>query len=432
MTIALLGFLAFFVGAILIRIPIGYLLGFIGFVGLGVLRSWDAAIFSGSTEIFEATAYSLSVVPLFVLMGNLVSQGGLSRDLYHMAYTFMGHRRGGLVTSTIAACAGFGAVCGSSTATVATMARVAIPEMLRRGYSPSLAAASVGAGGTLGILIPPSSLMVIYGILTETSIGALFAAGLLPGLLAAGAYMLAGAYTVWRNPAAGPRGERSNWRERLHAVRGVWGVVLLFTVVIGGLYGGFFTATEAAGVGAAGGFLVALLRGTLTLRILTDILIDTAVTTGMLFSILIGAMLFANFVTFSGMPSEMQTFVKNLEVPPVVVILFIVAIYVLLGCLMESMSMILLTIPVFFPIVIGLGYDPVWFGILVVCVVEIGLITPPVGMNVFVLRAMVPDIPINSIWRGLVPFIVADIVRICILVAIPAFVMFLPKLLKLA
>ena len=216
------------------------------------------------------------------------------------------------------------------------------------------------------------------------------------------------------------------------AVRGVWGVALLFSVVIGGLYGGFFTATEAAGVGAAGGFAVALLRGTLTLRILRDILLDTAVTTGMLFSILIGAMLFANFVTFTGMPTEIQSFVKHLDVAPIVIILIIVAIYVVLGCLMESMSMILLTIPVFFPIVTGFGYDPVWFGILVVCVVEIGLITPPVGMNVFVLRAMVPDIPINAIWRGLVPFILADIVRIVILVSTPAFVMFLPKLLKLA
>jgi C4-dicarboxylate transporter, DctM subunit len=431
MTSALLGFAAFFTLALLLRLPIGFILGLTGFVGIGLLRGWNGAVYSGATEIFEATGYMLSVVPLFVLMGNLVSQGGLSRDIYQAAYAFLGHRRGGLVTSTIVASAGFGAVCGSSTATVATIARIAMPEMQRLGYSQPLAAASVAAGGTLGILIPPSAVMVLYGIITETSIGALFAAGLLPGLLASAAYVAAGAWTVWRDPAAGPRGMRTGWIERLRALRDVWAVLALFLLVIGGMYGGLFTAVEAAGVGAVGGLVIALARRQLSLRILKDVLVDSAVTTAMVFSIIIGAMLFANFVNLTGMPAELGQWIRSLDLSATLVLLVICGIYVALGCVMESISMVLLTIPVFFPVVVGLGVDPVWFGILIVCVVEIGLITPPVGMNVFVIRAFASSVPIGRIWRAMVPFVVADIVRLAVLIAAPSFVLLLPRLLGL-
>ena len=431
MTQALLGFLAFFALATLLRVPIGYILGAVGFVGIGLLRGWEAAVFSGATEIFEASGYTLSIVPLFVLMGNFVTQGGLSRDLYQAAYAFLGHRRGGLITSTIAASAGFGAVCGSSAATVATMARVAMPQMQRLGYSEPLAAASIAAGGTLGILIPPSALMVIYGIMTETSIGALFAAGLLPGLLAALAYMVAGAWSVWRNPAAGPSGPRTDWPGRWRALRDIWAVLLLFLLVIGGLYSGFFTSTEAAGVGAAGGFVIALARRQLTLTLLKDILIDSAVTTGMVFAIVVGAMIFANFITFTGMPDALGEWIRALGADTTTLLIVVSLIYIALGCVMESMSMLLLTIPVFVPVMTSLGVDPVWFGILLVCVVEVGLITPPVGMNVFVIRAMVPSVGVGGIWRALAPFIVADVVRLAILIGAPSFVLFLPRVLGL-
>ncbi len=431
MTATLLALLVFFVLAMGLRVPVGLSLGIVGFGGLWITRGSTAAVFSGATEIFEAAGYALSVVPMFVLMGNFVTQGGLSRHLYNAAYAFLGHRRGGLAASTIAACAGFGSVCGSAVATVATMAKVAVPEMRRLGYSDSLAAASVGAGGSLGILIPPSALLILYGLMTETSIGALFAAALVPGVVATLFYIGASQWTVWRDPSAGPAGARTPWPHRVQAVLEVWPVLVLFVVVIGGMYGGVFTATEAAGVGAAGGFLVAWSRKTLTWRALHAILIDTAVTTGMMFVILIGAMVFANFVAFTSMTNDLMETVKRLDVPPIWIIVAIVSIYVVLGTIMEEFSMILLTLPIFFPLVTGLGFDPVWFGILVVCVVEIGMISPPVGMNLFVLRAQLPDVSISAIWRGLTPFLVADVARLAVLVALPVVTLWLPRALGL-
>ncbi|MCC2632254.1 MAG: C4-dicarboxylate transporter permease [Ramlibacter sp.] len=431
MTATLLAFLAFFLLSLVLRLPVGLSLGAVGIAGLWIMRGSSAAVFSGATEIFEATGYALSVVPMFVLMGNFVTRGGLSRQLYQAAYAFLGHRRGGLATSTIVACAGFGAVCGSAVATVATMAKVAVPEMRRFGYSDSLAAATVGAGGTLGILIPPSALMILYGLMTETSIGALFAAGMVPGIVAMGFYVAASNWTVWRDPSAGPHGERTPWSGRARALVNVWPVLLLFGLVIGGMYGGVFTATEAAGIGAAGGYLIAWGRKTLTWDELRTILVDSAVTTGMLFTILIGAMIFANFVAFTSMTNDLMALVKTLDVAPIWIVAAIVVIYLVLGTAMEEFSMILLTLPVFFPLVTGLGFDPVWFGILVVCVVEIGLISPPVGMNLFVLRAQLPEVPISAIWRGLVPFLVADVARLALLVALPVISLWLPRTLGL-
>ena len=430
MTEALLGFGAMFV-LMALRIPIAFAMGIAGVVGIGLMRSWNAALSSTANEILDIAKYTLSVVPLFVLMGNFVTRAGMSRELYRAAYSFIGHRRGGLAMSTILACAGFGAICGSSIATTATMARVAMPEMRRFNYRDSFATGAIAAGGTLGILIPPSVIMVIYGIMTEQSIGALFAAGIVPGILATALYMLTAHLVVRRDPALGPPGARTPWPERLKALRDIRSVVALFVLVLGGLYGGWFTPTEAAGIGASGGFLIALARRELDAASLVHVLTDSARTTAMLFTIVIGASLFANFVNFTTLPSDLREFVLQFGLNPILVVVAICVIYVVLGTAMEELSMILLTVPVFFPLIQALGFDGVWFGILVVCVVEIGMISPPVGMNVFVLRSVLPDVPTGAIWMGVTPFLMADIVRLALLVAFPAVALWLPQLLSL-
>lgn len=430
MTEGLLGFAAMFV-LMALRVPIAVAMGLVGVVGMGLMRSWPAALSSTATEFTDIGSYTLSVVPLFVLMGNFVTRAGMSRDLYQAAYAFIGHRRGGLAMSTIAACAGFGAICGSSIATTATMARVAMPEMQRFNYSPAFAAGSVCAGATLGILIPPSVILVIYGIMTEQSIGALFAAGVIPGLLATAFYLLASAWVTRRHPTWGPPGDKAPWSERFAAMRKIWGVLLLFGLVMGGMYGGLFTPTEAAGVGAMGGFLFALARRALTLRTLFDVLGESARTSAMLFTIVIGASLFANFLNFTDLPSALLAFVTGFDLHPVVVIVAICLVYVVLGMAMESLSMMLLTVPIFFPLVTSLGFDPIWFGIIVVCVIEISLITPPVGMNIFVLSSVVPGISTPTIWRGVLPFVSADILRMAVLIAFPTLSLFLPRWLNL-
>ena len=430
MSEALLGFAAMFVLALL-RVPIAFSMAIVGVVGIGLMRSWPAAFSSTATEILDIAKYTLSVLPLFVLMGNFVTRAGMSQELYRSAYTFVGHRRGGLAMSTILACAGFGAICGSSIATTATMARVAMPEMARYKYAPSFAAGSVCAGATLGILIPPSVILVIYGIMTEQSIGALFAAGVLPGLVATGFYLAASWWITRRHPDWGPPGDKASWPERRAALARIWGVALLFALVMGGMYGGFFTPTEAAGVGAMGGFLFALARRALTLKVLNEVLVESARTSAMLFTIVIGASLFASFLNFTELPNALRDFVTGLGAHPLVVIVAICLIYVVLGTAMESLSMMLLTVPIFFPLVTALGFDPIWFGIIVVCVIEISLITPPVGMNIFVLSSVVPGIPTLAIWRGVMPYVAADMLRMATLIAFPAISLWLPRWLGL-
>jgi C4-dicarboxylate transporter DctM subunit len=426
---ALIGFAAMLV-LTLIRIPIAFSMGIVGFVGLGLIKSWPASVASATAVIYETGfSYALSVVPLFILMGNFVTRAGMSQELYRAAYTFVGHWRGGLAMSTVVACGGFGAICGSSLATAATMSKVAMPSMRRFNYSEGLAAGSIAAGGTLGIMIPPSVIMVIYGLMTETNIGSLFAAGVLPGMVAVSCYMGAVSWTTWRDPRAGPPGERSSWAERWRALRDIWGVIVLFVLVLGGIYGGIFTPTEAAGVGAAGGFFFALGRRALTWQSLLAVLVESARTTAMLFVILIGALIFANFVNFTTMPADLQTFVARFGLHPVLVVIAMCGVYILLGCVLESLSMILLTVPLFFPLISHLGLDPVWFGIIIVTVVEISLITPPVGLNVFVLRTLLPEIPIGTMFRGVAPFIVADFVRLTLLISFPIISLWLPRLL---
>jgi len=416
-----------------LRVPIAFAMLIVGVVAFGLKRGVGPALEQLAATTFAAGInYELSVIPLFILMGNFVARAGMSQELFRAAYTFIGHLRGGLAMSTIVACAGFGAICGSSVATAATMSRVAYPPMKKLGYSDQLSASVIAAGGTLGILIPPSTIMVIYGIMTETNIGKMFAAGVLPGVLAVALLCVAVQYVIWRDPKSGPPGARASWGERLAALKDIWGVVALFVVSIGGIYGGVFTATEGAGIGAFGAFLFAWARRSLTWRILFDVLVESARTTSMLFMILIGALVFANYINFTSMPSDLKGFVEQFQIHPIMVIVAICAIYVILGTAMEELSMILLTVPVFFPLVVGLGFDPVWFGVLVVVVVEIGLISPPVGMNLFVLNSLLPHISTPTLFRGVTPFVIADVVRLGILIAFPAISLWLPSVLNVA
>jgi C4-dicarboxylate transporter DctM subunit len=453
-----------------VRVPIAFAMGLVGIAGTGLMKGWGPAMAMATQVTYETGfSYLFSVVPLFILMGTFVSRAGMAEELYAACYAFIGHLRGGLAMATIAACGGFGAICGSSLATAATMSQVAMPPMRKFGYSNALGAGCIAAGGTLGILIPPSTVLVLYGIITSTSIGKLFAAGILPGLLGIVFYSLAVRWTTWRDPKAGPPGERLSWKARfetlrgigaflvlavaltalaqLHSIeaddalvlgafgtmalafvyRGVISVISLFTLVMGGIYGGIFTPTEAAGVGATGAFAFALARGKLSLRSLAGVLMESARTTSMLFVILIGAMMFANYINYTTMPTDLREFVHQFELRPVAVIAAMCVIYILLGCVLESISMILLTVPVFYPLVQHLGYDLVWFGVIVVVVTEISLITPPIGMNVFVLRTLLPDVPTNTVFRGVLPFIVADFFRLSLLVAFPVISLYLPR-----
>jgi tripartite ATP-independent transporter DctM subunit len=430
MTISLIGF-AVLLLLLFLGVPIALGMVLVGFVGFAILIGVDPAMaMTGQIAYETSLSYGLSVLPLFILMGNLINQSRLSEDLYDASNAFLGHRRGGLAMATIVACGGFSAVCGSSLATAATMAKVSMPSMRRYGYADSLASGSIAAGGTLGILIPPSVIMVIYGIMTNTDIGKLFAAGLLPGALAVSLYMAAVWLVTTINPALGPRGERKTMRERLNALKGVYGVLLLFIVVMGGIYAGVFTPTEAAGIGAFGAFVSTVLRRMLTWQGLINSLLESARTTSLMFLVLIGAIVFSNFVNVAGMPRALSEWIIGLNVSPLMVVVWMLVIYFLLGCVLESLSMVLLTVPVFFPIVQQLGLDPVWFGIIVVVAVEISLITPPVGLNVFVLKGVLEDVPTGTIFRGVTPFILADLVRLAILVLVPGITLLLPSFMK--
>ena len=430
MTAALIGFGLIFLLA-LMRVPLAFAMGLVGLAGIGLTRGWQPALASASQVVYETGfAYTLSVIPLFILMGNFVARAGLAHELFQAAYAFIGHVRGGLAHATVAACAGFGAICGSSIATAATMSKVAYPSMRKLGYSDSLSTGVMAAGGTLGIMIPPSTIMVIYGIITETNIGKLFAAGVIPGILTAAMLMLAIVVVTSRDPEHAPPGVRATWPERWRALRGIWGVLVLVLVVLGGIYGGFFTATEGAGFGAAGAFLFALLRGRLTWRSLFEVLVESARTTAMLFTLLIAATLFANFVNFTTLPGDLKDWITHLGLSPTMVVVAMMAIYVVLGTVMEELTMVLLTIPLFFPIVTSLGFDPIWFGVLIVMIVQIGLISPPVGMNLFVLNSLLPKVGLANIFRGCWPFVLVMVMMLGVLITFPQLSLWLPSLMK--
>ena len=424
---AAIGFVCAF-ALIFLRVPVAIALAVVGALGFAFVNgatpamSMLALISSGTTM-----SYHLSVIPLFILMGNLVAGAGISAELYRAAQAFIGHWRGGLAMATIVSCGGFAAVCGSSVATAVTMGKVSIPSMRSYGYSDRLSTATVAAGGTLGILIPPSIIMVVYGVSTETHIGMLFAAGLLPGLVGIVGYALAVRLTVSRNPDAAPPTERANGAERIDALRRVWTVGALFVLVLGGIYAGIFTATEAGGIGSIGALAFALARR-VSLSQFYGILKDSVQTTAMLFALIIGATIFGEFVNLTGSHRAVLELVSNSDLSPYMVIAIIMLIYILLGCVLDSLAMMLLTLPMFFPIVVGLGFDPVWFGIVVVMLVELGLITPPIGMNLFIIRSIAPEVPLSTIIRGILPFVVSDVMRVVLIIAFPSITLFLPHL----
>ena len=408
--------------------PIGFAMGLSAFLGTLLLIDADAALaLLGQTVYETALTYGLSVIPMFVLMGYIAGEAGLNESLYRACNAWLGHRRGGLALATIGGCGAFAAICGSSLATAATMAQIALPEMRRYKYADELATGAVAAGGTIGILIPPSVIMVIYGLLTETSISALFLAGIVPGILTVAGFMAAISIMTRINPKLGPPAARTPMRERLKALRSVWGTAALFLVVIGGLYIGVFSPTEAASVGAVGAFVLGLINRKSPRQLLATTLIDTVKTTAMIFTVLTGAILFNNFLILASVPNLVSDWIGALPLGKTAVLLVIVGMYFVLGCLLDSLAMILLTIPIVFPIVKALNYDPVWFGIIIVMVVELGLITPPIGMNVFVIKGITKDVPLETIFRGVTPFIIAQIILILILVAFPSIALWLPS-----
>jgi len=424
-----LGLLGFCLSLVLIGlgVPVAVSLGIIGLAGFTLVNGLTSAVFIASAAPFEALfPYSLSVIPLFLMMGVFSARCGLSTDLFLAANTLVGRFRGGLAMATIGACAGFGAICGSSLATVATIGRVALPEMRRAGYDDRLASASVAAGGTLGVMIPPSILLIIYGLLTEQSIGKLFSAAILPGLLAVSLYAAAVAVMVRLNPnLAGPppADSRINWAH----LRRAWPVAAIFAVVIGGIQGGLFSPTEAAAIGAAGAVLLAGFRRSLNRTALWASMYETVSMTGMIALIIVGAALFNAFVETTGLPQYLISAVEHSGLPPFGVLILIILFYLVLGCFMDSMSMIMLTVPFVFPLITALGFDPIWFGILVVTVAELGLITPPVGMNLFVIQGVAPGLTSATVMRGILPFIVADVLRLAVIVLVPALSLYLPS-----
>jgi tripartite ATP-independent transporter DctM subunit len=427
--IGAIGMLALLV-LIALRVPVAIAMGVVGIVGGVVLNGWFSLGFVlGSQPFVTVVPYSLSVIPLFVMMGAFAARAGLSASLYRALHALIGHWRGGLASATVGACALFGAVCGSSLATAATMARVAIPQMRALGYDDRLSAGVVAAGGTLGILIPPSIIMVIYAIMTEQSIGRLFLAGMVPGILAATLYMGAVYLVALLRPALAPRAGRSDAGARWHAIIDMGPVVLLFAAVMGSIYLNVASPTEAAAVGAFGSVVLAAAKRQLTWKVVHESLAETAATTGIIFLILIGTSVLQFFIETSTLPSYLLDHINRLNLPPLGVLAVIIAIYIVLGCFLDSLSMMLITLPIFFPLVTKLGYDPIWFGVLVTSVVEIGMITPPVGINLFIIASSTDNMKFETAAAGVVPFLCADAVRVLALVAFPGLSLFLPRLL---
>jgi len=409
-------------------VPLAASMLLVGTLGTATLIGVDPALsLLGQTVFDNSRTYSLSVLPLFLVMGNFVVQSGIAHELYDAAYAWLRHRRGGLAMATVVACGGFSSVCGSSLATAATMSRIALPSMRRFGYPDGLATASVAAGGTLGILIPPSVILVFYGIMTQQDIGKLFLAGILPGLLGVVGYMVAVRFSVSVGKGREiPVEPKLPLRARLAALRGVAGAMVLFAFVMGGIYFGVFTATEAAGMGAAGAMLLTALRGQLQLRRTIETLAETAKLTAIMFFILFGALTFSNYVNLSGMASDIREALGPLADSSLLLILAILGVYLLLGSVLESLSMVLLTVPILYPVVAASGFDLIWFGIFVVVATEISYITPPVGMNAFVLRSVTKTVPLSSIFHGLLPFVTMDFIRIGALIAFPGLALLLP------
>jgi C4-dicarboxylate transporter DctM subunit len=425
--VAIIGFVVLFV-LMLLRVPVGMAMGLVGVCGFAYLVGGGPALKNvGHTTARTVTDYNFAVIPLFLLMGAFATTSGMSRELFRGANAFLGHLRGGLGIATIAACGGFAAICGSSVATAATFSRVAYPEMRRFGYPQSFATGVIAAGGTLGIMIPPSTVFAVYGLITEQDVGKLFIAGVIPGVLAVTMYMLTITIISRVRPDYLPAGPRSSWKEKAEALRDIWATLLLFAFVIGGLYGGLFTATEAAGAGAGGAFLIGLVRGRLSRADILRSLLETTRTTAAVFTILIGALLFGYFLTVTQTPQKLTEFLTGLGIGKYGVLALIMIMYLVLGCLMDALAMIILTVPIVFPVIKELGFDPIWFGVIIVMTVELGLIHPPVGMNIFVIKSVIDDVKISTIFYGVMPFIITDLLRLVILIAFPILALWLPS-----
>lgn len=430
LTIGLIG-----IGLVIIllfsRMPVGLVMALVGFTGFACLTSVEGAFGLLRTVPFTTSAsYDLSVLPLFLAMGSLSYYSGLSHALYHSAYKWIGGLPGGLAMATILGCSGFAAISGSTLATAATMGTIALPEMKKYNYDSALATGAVASGGSLGILIPPSAIFIIYGILTEQSIGKLFMAGVFPGLLLAFLFMISIYVRVRHNPKLGPPGDRTSFIEKLAAVRGTWAVLVLFLVIMGGLYIGLFTPTEAAGVGAFGAFLFALCKKRLTKKNLVAVLTETMRTTAMIFVIVIGAMIFGYFLAVSRLPFELASFVSGLPVSRYIILIAILIAYLFLGCIMDTLAMVILTVPIFYPVIVKLGFDPIWFGVIMVLVSEMGVITPPVGLNVYVIHGVAKNVPLFTIFRGVLPFLLMMIFCIILVIAFPQIALFLPSVMS--
>jgi len=435
LTIGTIGFAAL-LGLLAIRIPIGIAMLAVGIVGYLTINGDVALLSYLKTETYwRLTSFDLSVVPLFLLMGQFAAKAGLSRALFQAANVWLGHHRGGVAMAAIGGCAGFGSISGSSLATAAIMGQVALPELKRFNYAGSLATGTLAAGGTLGILIPPSVVLIVYAILVEANVATLFQAAFLPGLLAAFGYILAIAVVVRINPEAGPAGERAPMSEKWRAILDIWPVLVIFLLVMGGIYIGAFTPTEGAAVGAMGTFLIAVTKGGMRLQGFVDALLGTAETTAMIFLILLGAAVFNAFLGSSELPNFAAAFFQNSGFLPYTILLTIVGLYILLGFVMDSLSMILLTVPILWPIIAGLGFPiegeelKLWFGVITLIVVEVGLITPPVGLNVFVINSMAKDVPMIDTFKGVLPFLASDAIRVALIILVPVMTLWLPRLL---
>ena len=426
-TVALVGFVALFI-LMLLRVPVGMAMGLVGVVGYSYLVGPGPALkLIGQTSMRTVTDYTFGVIPMFMLMGAFVTISGVSNELFRAANSFVGHLRGGLGVATVVACGGFAAICGSSVATAATFAGVAYPEMRRYGYPKSFSTGVIAAGGTLGAMLPPSTVLAVYAIITQQDIGKLFMAGIVPGILAMAMYVLTIAIIVKLKPNLLPAGQFKPWRERVKGLKEVWAPLLLFAFVIGGLYGGMFTPTEAGGMGAVGAFLLGVLRGKLSRAQIREALLQATRTSAAVFTVLIGALLFGYFLTVTQTPQKLTEVLTGLGLGRYGVLALIMLMYLVLGCLMDAMAMIILTVPIIFPVIMGLGFDPIWFGIIIVMTVELGLIHPPVGMNVFVIKSVVKDVSFTTIFKGVIPFVITDLIRLLILIAFPIIALYLPQ-----
>jgi C4-dicarboxylate transporter DctM subunit len=412
----------------LMRMPVAYVMALVGFLGFSYVVSMEAGLSLLARDLWALfSSYSLSVVPMFIFMGTIAFYSGMSGRLFDVAYKFFGHLRGGLCLAAIFACAGFGAICGSTNAAAAAMGRVTLPEMKRYNYDASIATGCVASAGSLAILIPPSTILIIYGILTEGSIGKLFAAGILPGLLLSTLFAITVYVLCWFKPSLAPAGAKATWKERIASLPGVISVLLLFSFVMAGLFVGWFTPTEAGAAGSIGALIIALLGRTLTWRGFLNSLADTTRISAMVFLIVAGGTIYGHFLAITRLPSELSVWVGGLPLHPIAIMGLIIFGYIIGGCFMDSLAMVTFTIPILYPLVVSLGFDPIWFGVIIVLVCEMGAISPPVGINVYVIQGVAPEVPMETIFKGAYPFLIAIMVCTVLLLVFPQIVLFLPS-----